>query len=113
MTQSFPTLQQNGTYSCSGLSSFITHIQYQNIHVVNVQWMFPLRQRVCLITQEIWGQLTHHNYILAYAAVLKRIFSRRCAVSLEGPLGNCVTQGLSLFSTRVNLTLQGRWVTHK
>ena len=32
-------------------------IHYQNIHVINVQLMFPLCQGVCLITQETQGQL--------------------------------------------------------
>ena len=79
-------------------SRFVNLIRYQNIHVVNVQRMFPLRQGVCLITQETWRRLTHGNAILAYATILKRIFSRRCGVFIEGHLGSCVTQALLLFS---------------
>ena len=71
-------------------------IQYQNIHVINVQLMFPLCQGVYLITQDTEGQLNHRNAILAYAAVLKQIISFRCNVLIEGPLGECVTEVLSL-----------------
>ena len=58
--------------------------------------MFPLCQGVYLITQDTEGQLNHRNAILAYAAVLKQIISFRCNVLIEGPLGECVTEVLSL-----------------
>ena len=101
MTQILATLQQNGAYSCSSLSSFVNQIRYQNSHVVNLRRMFPLCQGFCLIPQKSEGQLTRGHVILAYAAVLKRIFSRRCAVLIEGLLRGCVIQLLSLFSVLV------------
>ena len=69
----------------------------------NVRQMFPLHPGICLITEETYGQTTHDNAILGYAAVLKRIFSRRCGVLIEGPLGDCVTQVLSFFSVLMRL----------
>ena len=41
------------------------------------------------------------NAIAAYAALLKGIFSCRCAVLIEGPLGGCATEVLSFFSVLV------------
>ena len=104
MTHILATLQQNGTYSCSGLSSFINPTRYQNNHVVNVQQMFPLRQGVCLISEKMEGQLTHRNAILTYAPFLKRIISRSCAVLIEGPLGGCVILVVSFFSVLLGVS---------
>ena len=113
MTQILATLQQNGAYSCSSLSSFVNQIRYQNSHVVNLRRMFPLCQGFCLIPQKSEGQLTRGHVILAYAAVLKWIFSRRCAVLIEGPLGNCYTGAVTFLTTLGKLTLEGGWVTQK
>ena len=52
MTQILATLLQNGGDSPISLKSIVNHIQYQNIHVVNVRRMFPLRQGICLIPHE-------------------------------------------------------------
>ena len=37
MTQQFCYILQNGAYSCTGLSSFLNQIRYQNLNMVTVR----------------------------------------------------------------------------
>ena len=48
--------------------------------------------------------ISHGNAILAYAAVLNLIFSRKSAVLIEGTSGGCVTQVLSFFSVLLGVS---------
>ena len=100
----FATVQQNGTYTLQHsavASSSRLVLQISTQLMLNSQSHHI--QVGCLNTDETEGQLTNSNCMFAYAAVLKRIFSCRHDLSIEGALGGYVIRYYHFLSVYLKL----------
>ena len=66
-----------------------------------------------LTRYETSGQLSNDKCVLAYAAVLKQVFSCRHDLSIEGLLCDSVTQVILFSQCLCEFYQEGRWVTQK